>query len=97
MTAVAAAVIAFTGVAQAKDWGKGSTVRIATEDAYAPWNHTARSPDSRLSGSASTYRPKTEPAMAPPVISGPTSIRMKLLTCLIPPPTRMRVPVNPQN
>lgn len=39
VTAVAAAVIAFTGVAQAKDWGKGSTVRIATEGAYAPWNH----------------------------------------------------------
>ena len=39
LTAVVAAVIAFTGVAQAKDWGKGSTVRIATEGAYAPWNH----------------------------------------------------------
>ena len=41
-TLLAAAALA-TGVAtaaSAADWGKGSTVRIATEGAYAPWNYT---------------------------------------------------------
>ncbi len=36
----AAAAVALVGAAEAKDWGKGSKVRIATEGAYAPWNFT---------------------------------------------------------
>lgn len=40
LTAVAVAAVALTGAAQAKDWGPGSKVRIATEGAYAPWNFT---------------------------------------------------------
>lgn len=40
LTAVAFASIAFSGAAVAKDFKEGSTVRIATEGAYAPWNFT---------------------------------------------------------
>ena len=40
MTAAAALSVAATGPALAADWGKGSTVRVATEGAYAPWNFT---------------------------------------------------------
>jgi octopine/nopaline transport system substrate-binding protein len=40
ITAAAALTLAVTGPAAAADWGKGSTVRIATEGAYAPWNYT---------------------------------------------------------
>ena len=40
LTALALASIAFSGVADAKDFKAGSKVRIATEGAYAPWNFT---------------------------------------------------------
>jgi octopine/nopaline transport system substrate-binding protein len=40
ITAAAALTLAVTGPAVAADWAKGSTVRIATEGAYAPWNFT---------------------------------------------------------
>lgn len=44
LTALAAiAALAVAGIsadASAKEWGKGSKVRIATEGAYAPWNFT---------------------------------------------------------
>lgn len=42
-TLAAVAALAVAGIAadaSAKDWGKGSKVRIATEGAYAPWNFT---------------------------------------------------------
>ena len=41
-TLVTAAVlaVAFAAPGLAADWGKGSTIRIATEGAYAPWNYT---------------------------------------------------------
>jgi len=40
LTALALASFAFSGAAVAKDFKEGSTVRIATEGAYAPWNFT---------------------------------------------------------
>jgi octopine/nopaline transport system substrate-binding protein len=42
-TLAAVAAIAVAGIAadaSAKEWGKGSKVKIATEGAYAPWNFT---------------------------------------------------------
>lgn len=42
-TFAAVAALAIAGIAadaSAKDWAKGSKVRIATEGAYAPWNFT---------------------------------------------------------
>ncbi len=41
-TVLAAALlaVAFGAPASAADWKEGSKVRIATEDAYAPWNYT---------------------------------------------------------
>ena len=38
LAVMAASTIALTGVAQATEWGPGTTVRIATEGAYPPWN-----------------------------------------------------------
>lgn len=40
MLAAAALTAGVATAAAAADWGKGSTVRIATEGAYAPWNYT---------------------------------------------------------
>ena len=40
LLAVAALTAGVATGASAADWGKGSTVRIATEGAYAPWNYT---------------------------------------------------------
>ncbi|MEQ8587846.1 MAG: transporter substrate-binding domain-containing protein [Thalassobaculaceae bacterium] len=40
MLAAAALAAGVASTASAADWGKGSTVRIATEGAYAPWNYT---------------------------------------------------------
>lgn len=40
LATIALAAVAFTGAADAAEWGKGSKVRIATEGAYAPWNFT---------------------------------------------------------
>ncbi|MDF1792546.1 MAG: transporter substrate-binding domain-containing protein [Thalassobaculaceae bacterium] len=40
LLAVAALATGVATAASAADWGKGSTVRIATEGAYAPWNYT---------------------------------------------------------
>ena len=40
LTMVAVAALAWTGAAEAKDWAKGSKVKVATEGAYAPWNFT---------------------------------------------------------
>jgi octopine/nopaline transport system substrate-binding protein len=40
LLATAALATGFATAAAAADWGKGSTVRIATEGAYAPWNYT---------------------------------------------------------
>jgi|OM-RGC.v1.007948744 octopine/nopaline transport system substrate-binding protein len=42
-TLAAVAAIAVAGIAadaSAKEWGKGSKIKIATEGAYAPWNFT---------------------------------------------------------
>ncbi|SDF52624.1 MULTISPECIES: transporter substrate-binding domain-containing protein [Thalassobaculum] len=40
LLAVAALATGVATAASAADWGKGSSVRIATEGAYAPWNYT---------------------------------------------------------
>ncbi|MCY3825307.1 MAG: transporter substrate-binding domain-containing protein [Nitrospinae bacterium] len=40
LAALALATLVFTGAVQAADWKEGSTVRIATEGAYPPWNDT---------------------------------------------------------
>ena len=40
LLAAAALAAGVATAASAADWGKGSSVRIATEGAYAPWNYT---------------------------------------------------------
>lgn len=40
LAAAAVVAVAFAAPASAADWSKGSSVKIATEGAYAPWNYT---------------------------------------------------------